>query len=56
LEQGINRAKFLEITQANEATLPKLNLVDAKQALDDYLKDYHKFEDGLNDPGGAGVK
>jgi hypothetical protein len=56
LEQGINRTKFLEITQTTEATLPKLNLLDAKQALDEYLKEYQKFENGLNESGGAGVK
>jgi hypothetical protein len=56
LEQGINRTKFLEITQTTEATLPKLNLLDAKQALDEYLKEYQEFENGLNEPGGAGVK
>ena len=51
LQQGINRAKFLEIVQATEGQLPKLNLMDAKVKLDDFLKEYQKFEDKLNQSG-----
>ena len=56
LQQGISRVKFLEVVKAREVDLPKLNLVDAKQALDDFLKEQAKFEADLNEPGGAGVK
>jgi hypothetical protein len=56
LQQGISRVKFLEVVKAREGDLPKLNLVDAKQALDDFLKEQAEFEDDLNEPGGAGVK
>lgn len=54
LQQGISRIKFLEITGATEADIAKLNLVDAKQALDDYL--LFRVEGDPNEPGGAGVK